>query len=48
MQNDEAQARIKISRINFSNLRYISYLSYADGRKQGRTKEPLNEGARGE
>ena len=51
MQNarlDEAQARIKIARRNINNLRYVDdrkHLPY--GRKQ-RTKEPLDEGERGE
>ena len=45
MQNDEAQAGIKIARRNINNLRYISY---ADGRKQRGTRDPLDEGARGE
>ena len=45
MQNarlDEAEARIKIAGRNINNLRY------ADGRKQRRTKEPLDESERGE
>ena len=45
MQNgglDEAQAGIKFARRNISNLRN------ADGRKQRGTKEPLDEGGRGE
>jgi hypothetical protein len=46
MQNDEALAGIKIARRNFNNLRYISYLSYADGRKRRGTRDPLEEGAR--
>ena len=43
MQNaglDEAQAGIKIARRNINNLR--------QGRKQKETKEPLDEGERGE
>ena len=39
---DEAQAGIKIAGRNINNLRY------ADGRKQRDTKEPLDEGERGE
>ena len=45
MQNDtldESQAGIKIARKNTNNLRY------ADGRNWRGTKEPLNEGKRGE
>ena len=39
---DEAQAGIKIAGRNINNLRY------AYGRKQRRTKEPLDESERGE
>ena len=39
---DEAQAGSKIARRNINNLRY------ADGRKQIRTKESLDESERGE
>ena len=50
MQNarlDEAQAGIKIARRNINNLRYTDDTTTYD-RKQRRTKEPLNEGERGE
>ena len=40
---DEAQAEIKIAGRNINNLRYV-----ADDRKQRGTKEPLDEGERGE
>ena len=51
---EEAQAGIKIARRNISNFRYavmqicsmVSYHPY--GRKQRRTKEPLDESERGE
>ena len=43
---DEAQAGIKIARENIKNLRYADNQPY--GRKQRRTKDPLNEGERGE
>ena len=49
MQNaslDEAQAGIKIVRRNINNLRYTDDTT-TYGRKQRRTKEPLNEGERG-
>ena len=36
---DELQAEIKIGGRNINNLRYVN-----DGRKQRRTKEPLDEG----
>ena len=39
---DEAQAGIKIAGRNINNLKYT------DGRKQRRTKEPLNESERGD
>ena len=39
---DETQAGIKIARRNINNLRY------ADDRKQRGTKEPIDEGERGE
>ena len=48
MQNaklDEAQAGIKILRGNINNLRYVEDTK---GRKQRGTKEPLDEGERGE
>ena len=38
---DEAKDRIKIAGRNINNLKYT------DGRKQRRTKEPLNESERG-
>ena len=44
---DEAQAVIKIARINFNNLRYVGYCHHY-GRKQRRTKEPLDDSERGE
>ena len=40
---EEAQAEIKIAGRNINNLRYV-----ADDRKQRGTKEPLDEGERGE
>ena len=43
---DEAQAGIKIAGRNISNLRYADDTTY--GRKQRRTKEPLDESERGE
>ena len=43
---DEAQARIKIAGRNINNLRYADDTPY--GRKQRRTKEPLDESERGE
>ena len=42
---EEAQAGIKIARRNSNNLRYADD-TY--GRKQRRTKEPLDESERGE
>ena len=45
MQNarlDESEAGIKIARKNVNNLRH------SNGRKQRGTKEPLDEGERGE
>ena len=44
---DEAQAGIKIAGRNISNLRYANDTNHPYGRKL-RTKEPLNEGERGE
>ena len=44
---DEAQAGIKIARRNISNLRYADDTNL-NGRKQRRTKEPLDESERGE
>ena len=43
---DVAQAGIKIAGRNINNLRYADDHPY--GRKQGRTKEPLDESERGE
>ena len=43
---DEAQAGTKIARRNINNLRYAHDHPY--GRKQRRTKEPLDESERGE
>ena len=43
---EEAQTGIKIARRNVSNLRYAA--DYPYGRKQRRTKEPLDENKRGE
>ena len=43
---DESQAGIKIAGRNINNLRYADDLPY--GRKQRRTKEPLDESERGE
>ena len=43
---EEAQAGIKIARRNTYNLRYAD--DYPYGRKQRRTKEPLDESERGE
>ena len=42
---DESEAEIKIAGRNTNNLRYAD--DTTNGRK-GRTKEPLNEGERGE
>ena len=44
---DEAQAGIKIAGRNISNLRYADDHHF-HGRKQRRTKEPLDESERGE
>ena len=44
---DELQARIKIAGRNINNLRYSDDTT-PYGRKQGGTKEPLDEGERGE
>ena len=43
---DVAQAGIKIARRNINNLRYADDHPY--GRKQGKTKELLDESERGE
>ena len=50
MQNvrlDEAQVGIKIARRNIDNLRYADDFTLM-GRKQGETKDPLDESERGE
>ena len=44
---DEAHARIKIARRNINNLRYEDDI-HPYGRKQRRTKQPLDESERGE
>ena len=44
---DEAQAGIKIARRNINILRYADDTTL-NGRKQRRTKEPINESERGE
>ena len=44
---DESQAGIKIARRNIKNLRYADDTTL-NGRKQRGTKEPLDEGERGE
>ena len=44
---DEAQTGIKIARRNINNLRYAEDTT-PNGRKQRRTKEPLDESERGE
>ena len=44
---EEAQAGIKIARRNINNLRYVDDTTI-NGRKQRGTKEPLDEGERGE
>ena len=44
---NEAQAGIKIARRNTSNFRYVNDTT-RKGRKQRRTKEPLDESERGE
>ena len=43
---DEAQAGIKIAGRNINNLRYADDHPY--GRKQRGTKEPVDEGERGQ
>ena len=46
---DEAPAGIKIAGGNINNLRYAEYADiHPYGRKQRRTKQPLEEGERGE
>ena len=46
---DEAQTGIKIAERNINNLRYAEYADiHPYGRKQRRTKQPLEEGERGE
>ena len=44
---EETQAGIKIARRNINNLRYADD-NHPYGRKQRRSKEPLDEGERGE
>ena len=44
----EAQAEIKIAGRNINNLRYADDTYHYYGRKQRRTKEPLDESERGE
>ena len=44
---DEAQAGIQIARRNINNLKYADDTTL-NGRKQRETKEPLDEGERGE
>ena len=44
---EEAQAGIKIAGRNINNLRYVDNTT-PYGRKQRRTKEPLDESERGE
>ena len=56
VEQDEAQSGIKIVGRNINNLRYAddttlmaeSRWHHPNGRKQRGTKEPLNEGERGE
>ena len=43
---DEGQAGIKIARKNINNLRYVE--TPPCGRKQRKTKEPVDESERGE
>ena len=43
---DETQAEIKFAGKNINNFRYVDNTTY--GRKQRRTKEPLDETERGE
>ena len=43
---DESQARIKIAGRNMNNLRYVD--NTTPGRKRRGTKEPVDEGERGE
>ena len=44
---DEAQAEIKIAGRNINNLRYADYY-HPYGRKQRRTKEPIDKSERAE
>ena len=44
---EEAQAGIKIAGRNINNLRYVGE-HHTYGKKQRRTKEPLDESERGE
>ena len=51
MQNaglDESQDGIKIGRRNINSIRYANYRYHSNGRKQGGTKKPLEEGEGGE
>ena len=45
---EEAQAGIKIARRNINNLRYVDDTTLMAESKEERTKEPLDEGERGE
>ena len=47
---DESQAGIQIAGRNINNLRYANDTTWyhVNGRKWGGTKEPLDEGERGE
>ena len=45
---DEAQAGIKIAGRSINNLRYAEDATLIYGRRQRRTKEPLDESERGE
>ena len=51
MQNaglDESQDGIKIGRRNINSIRYANDRYHSNGRKQGGTKKPLEEGEGGE
>ena len=45
---EEAQAGIKIARRNINNLRYADDTTLMAESKEEQTKEPLDEGERGE
>ena len=45
---DEAQAGIKFAGRNINNLRYADDTTYHPYSRKQRTKEPLDEGERGE